>query len=268
MIRNLLARRTSMGKEREKLFPHRGRAPLAGETPSEGVLARQTTDSQATRGSLPPEIAVTPKLLVGYGTLLSRESVADTVGDAGQRKTFLPVVVPGFRRLFNLRPVHYAPSLIRSQEPTEVAAMNVLPAEGAQFNGLAFPVSEADLVALDDRERYYERIRVPIISFPDGRPLGQAWTYSASREAPAVFPSSEGLLPHWRDVVMAREGAYSIGKDFGRMFDQTTFMADGCTLVVDEYSGLLPELPSRKDDPGPVEDGAVRPVDSTTPEGG
>lgn len=257
-----------MGKRRDKLIPHRGGAPLTGETPPEGELARRNTNFPATRGSLPSEIVGTRRLLVGYGTLLSKESVADTVGDAGHRKTFLPVVVPGFQRLFNLRPEHYAPSLIRSQEPTEVAAMNVTPAEGAHFNGLAFPVSEADLAALDDRERYYERIRIPILSFPDGRPLGQAWTYSASQEAPAVFPSSEGLLPHWRDVVMAREGAYSIGMDFGRMFDQTTFMADGCSLVVDEYRGLLPEIPSRKDDPGPVEDGAVKPIDSTAPEGG
>ena len=145
--------------------------------------------------------------------------------------------------------------------------MNVIPAEGAQFNGLAFPVSEADLVALDDRERYYERIRVPILSFPDSRPLGQAWTYSASRDAPAVFPSSEGLLPHWRDVVMAREGAYAIGTDFGTMFDETTFMADGRTLVVDHYRGFLPEIPTRRDDVGPGQEGEVKSIDSLPPEG-
>ena len=78
-------------------------------------------------------------LLVGYGTLLSQASVAQTVGGDAQEKIFIPVTVRGFRRLFNLRPDHYEPSFHLSEEPIEVAAMNVMPAEGASLQWPGLP---------------------------------------------------------------------------------------------------------------------------------
>lgn len=179
-------------------------------------------------------------LLVGYGTLLSQESTARTVGPSASAKPFEPVVVTGYRRLFNLRPDHYRPSFHLSDEPIEVAAMNVTPWEGSSFNGLAFPVSRDDLTALDARERYYQRLRVPLLAFHGREPLGEAWVYSALPGAPAVFPAESGLHPQWEDLVMARAGAYAKGEDFGKMFDATTFLADGETLVVDAYRAHLP----------------------------
>jgi cation transport regulator ChaC len=186
---------------------------------------------------------VTPpqNLLVGYGTLLSQESTAKTVGPTASAKPFEPVIVPGFRRLFNLRPAHYRPSFHLSEEPIEVAAMNVMPWEDSSFNGLAFPVSRNDLEALDERERYYQRIRVPVLAFPNRESLGEAWVYSAPLGAPAVFEPDSGLRPQWEDLVMARAGAYAKGEDFGTMFDETTFLADGRTLAADAYRVHLPE---------------------------
>jgi len=182
----------------------------------------------------PPE-----DLLVGYGTLLSQESTAKTVGPSTSAKTFRPVVVLGYRRLFNLRPDHYRPSFHLTKEPLEVAAMNVMPWEGSSFNGLAFPVSPSELEALDHRERYYERIQVQVLAFPSREPLGDAWVYSASPEAPAVFPPESELRPQWEDLVLARAGAYAKGQAFGKMFDDTTFLADGSTLAVEAYRAYL-----------------------------
>lgn len=179
-------------------------------------------------------------LLVGYGTLLSRESTAKTVGDSASTRPFEPVLVLGFRRLFNLRPDHYRPSFHLSDEPVEVTAMNVISWEGSWFNGLAFPVSPDDLAALDARERYYERVRVPVLAFPGREPLGDAWVYSAPPGAPAVISAGSSLRPQWEDLVLARAGAYAKGEDFGKMFDETTFMPDGQTLVVDAYRPHLP----------------------------
>jgi hypothetical protein len=49
-------------------------------------------------------------LLVGYGTLLYRPSLGDTIGGtAASAIEMVPVVVAGYRRLFNLRPDHYVP---------------------------------------------------------------------------------------------------------------------------------------------------------------
>ena len=101
------------------------------------------------------------------------------------------------------------------------------------------------MAALDERERYYQRVRVPIEAFDSHQSLGEAWTYSASHDAPAVFEATAGFRPHWRDVVMAREGAYGRREAFGIMFDETTYMADGKTLVVEAYRDQLPSI-----DPG------------------
>lgn len=198
-------------------------------------------------------------LVVGYGTLLSRASLAATVGAAGEAKPFFPVVVNGFRRSFNLRPGHYEPSYHLTHEPLELGAMNVQPLEGYSFNGVAFSVSKGELEVLDEREKYYQRIEVQVEAFPDfvGFPVQEAgsvegaasargaFVYSAGPESPWVIDDPEMLRPHWRDLILAREGAYALGKPFGVMFDSTTYLAGGRTLVVDEYRDLLPPVEDR-----------------------
>jgi hypothetical protein len=249
-----------MGEERDKLIRRLGEAPVSDQDLSDQDLVTRRTEYYADRGRLPPEIEAVRNLLVGYGTLMSRDSVAGTVGDSAMRKPFLPVVVSGYQRLFNLRPDKYQPSFFRTDQPLEVAAMNVTPLDGARFNGLAFPVTDDDLAALDERERYYERVWVPILAFEGRREaegryvaqrspisLGNAWVYSAGPDAPAVFDASDGFLPHWRDVVVAREGAYAVSEVFGKMFDQTTYMPDGRTLVAEEYRDDLPDPGASRD---------------------
>ena len=93
-----------MGEERDKLIRRLGGTPVADQDISDEELAARRMEYYAGRGRLPPEIEAIRNLLVGYGTLLSRESVARTVGDAALRKAYVPVIVPGYRRLFNLRP--------------------------------------------------------------------------------------------------------------------------------------------------------------------
>jgi hypothetical protein len=192
-------------------------------------------------------------LVVGYGTLLSRASLASSVGAGGQTKTFLPVVVEGFRRIFNLRPGHYEPSYHLTHEPVELGAMNVQRLEGHSFNGVAFSVSKGEMKVLDEREKYYQRIEVQVEAFPgfvghsvEAAPSGRgAFVYSAGPESPWVIDDPEMLRPHWRDLILAREGAYALGRAFGEMFDATTYLAGGRTLVVDEYRDFLPPMEDR-----------------------
>lgn len=109
------------------------------------------------------------RFLVGYGTLLYRASLGHTIGDvAAGDKSMVPVRVPGYRRLFNLRPDHYEPSFRLSTEPIEAAAMNVEPDDSAAFNGVGFPVTAEELIALDRRERYYRRVCRTIRHFETG----------------------------------------------------------------------------------------------------
>lgn len=180
-------------------------------------------------------------LLLGYGTLLHRESLARTVGEPALERPLTPAVVPGYRRLFNVRPGDYEPSYRLSRRPIEAAAMNIEAAPGAWLNGLLFAVSEVDLEALDARESGYRRIRVAFRSCPGGTPVGEAFTYLAGPDAPGICRDPSRLMPRWRDVVLARAGAYAVGRAFGEMFDRTTYLADGESPMIDVYGPHLPE---------------------------
>jgi hypothetical protein len=100
-------------------------------------------------------------------------------------------------------------------------------------------VTEEELVALDRREPYYERQSAPIYDFESGEALGEGFFYAAALDAPWVERDPAKLLPFWRDVVWARSGAYRISEAFGRMYDATTYLADGRSLMVERYRGVL-----------------------------
>jgi hypothetical protein len=175
-------------------------------------------------------------LLIGYGTLLNVASLGRTIGSpAAQSKAIIPVVVRDFRRLCNLRPDHYRPSFRFSSMPIEAGAMNVELCPGASFNAVAFVVTEDELLGLDRRERYYQRQQVPVYRFSDGAYFDQGEIYVGSPNARWIERDPERLLPRWDDIVEARAGCYALSIAFGRMFDETTYLADGGTLVFDRY---------------------------------
>lgn len=183
---------------------------------------------------------MTALFLVGYGTLLDRASLGHTIGgDASADKSMQPVRVLGYRRLFNLRPTHYEPSLHVTDTPIEAAAMNVEPDPTAELNGLAFPVSQEELEVLDQRERYYRRQAVPVLDFSSREVLGEGHIYASDLDAPWIERDPQKLLPRWLDIELARRGAYAISEDFGCVYDRTTFLADGRTLMVDHYQQWL-----------------------------
>jgi hypothetical protein len=237
-----------MGEERDRLIRRLGGIPVSDEELSDAELMARRMESYSREGRLPPEVKelrASSILLVGYGTLMSTASMGATVGPSAEGKPLTPVIVPDFMRLFNLRPDHYEPSHRLVESPLEAAAANVRPAAGHAFNGLAFPVLKDEVPALDARERFYERIRVSILSFPDAKPMGLAFVYSAADDSPWIPGGDSGLLPRWKDIELAREGAYSVSAAFGRMYDETTYLADGRTLVVSRYRHLLPDRAGR-----------------------
>lgn len=183
--------------------------------------------------------------IVGFGTLLYTESVGDTLGKAAGSKLYHPVIIKGFKRLFNLLPSHYKPSYRISEKPVERAAANILRLERAYFNGVAFEVSREELEEIDQRESHYRRIETIMYDFKNGKPIGKAYVYSADEDL-AILTKDPSYLPDWEDISWARTGSYRRGEAFGKMYDQTTFLADGETLVTDRYKDYLDQLILKK----------------------
>ena len=182
-------------------------------------------------------------LVAGYGTLLLRESLGDTVSqESAGEKEYIPIVIKGCKRLFNLFPDHYPAEDRLDRGPIERAAANTVFAEGYSFNAVAFKVKTAELEMLDKRERYYKRVSAPCFEFPSEKPLGECYFYMSESDARWIENDVNKLLPLWRDIVYARVGSYRISEEFGQLYDATTWMADGKTLMVDYYKDYLVEL--------------------------
>lgn len=182
-------------------------------------------------------------LMAGYGTLLLRESLGDTVSqkDAGT-KEMIPVVIKGCKRVYNLFPDHYPAENRLGHGPIERAAANSVFAEGSSFNALVFEVKASELEMLDKRERYYKRVSAPCFEFSTKKPLGECYFYMSEPDARWIENDRTKLLPLWRDIVYARVGSYRISEDFGKLYDATSWLADGRTLVVDYYKDYLKQL--------------------------
>ena len=181
--------------------------------------------------------------VAGYGTLLLRESLGDTVSqDSADEKELIPVVVEGCKRLYNLFPDHYVAENRLGRGPIERAAANTVFAEGYSFNAVVFKVKASELEMLDKRERYYKRVSAPCFEFPSKTPLGECYFYMSDPDARWIENDINKLLPLQRDIVYARVGSYRVSEDFGKLYDATSWMADGETLVVDYYKDYLEEL--------------------------
>lgn len=175
-------------------------------------------------------------LLVGYGTLLYRGSLGQSIGaTVAESKPSVPVIVRNYKRLFNVRPEHYQSSHKLNDAGIELGAMNVEPSTGSSFNALALPVNTLELEILDQRERYYHRVTAPVHDFSTGEPVGLGHIYAADLGSKWVDRDIRQLLPRWQDIVWARTGTYAISHAFGQYYDATTYLADGETLMIDFY---------------------------------
>jgi hypothetical protein len=71
--------------------------------------------------------------------------------------------------------------------------------------------------------------------------MGHGFIYSAAINSKRVTKDIR-FLPDWEDIAFARTGAYRNGHLFGQTYDNTTFLVDGVTRVIDYYKDYLEEL--------------------------
>jgi hypothetical protein len=181
--------------------------------------------------------------LVGYGTVLHRRSLGHSIGrESADGKSVLPVRVRGYRRLFNLRPTHYATSFKLSRDPIENAATNVEPAPGESFKRPRIRSDARRAPSARPKRAVLPRKTAPIYQFDSGALLGDGHFDVSEPDASWIVRGVEKLMPLRRDVVWARVGPYGIGEAFGRCYDETTYLADGRTLVIDRYREVIDDV--------------------------
>lgn len=145
---------------------------------------------------------------VGYGSLLSHKSLKETIKD----KKFKKVLLNGYKRVFNL-------SL---SEKYNEDVLNLVKSRGSSCNAVIFKVTEKELEKLNHREAEYNLEEIPVYDL-SGKKIGKAL---ASIDK-FIKIDNEARLPSKSYLKLCRDAAYKIGKRFGKIWDDTTFLADG-----------------------------------------
>jgi hypothetical protein len=161
-------------------------------------------------------------LIFGYGSLLSLESLRDTLPNA---KPPRPALIRGFRRDFSLLDsedwisahIDVADAAVCSVDVHEVGDVESV------VNGVIFGVDDAGLPCLLRRERDYGTIETTAYDFHTGDPLGRCFVFSAGkRNGEYCFdsPAQESYLR----VCLA--GAREHGEAFYESFLRTTYIGE------------------------------------------
>ena len=147
--------------------------------------------------------------VVGYGSLMSHRSLKNTVPN----REFVPVIVKGYKRVFNLVSDKNAGGDILNLEQN----MKYF------FNGIMFEVNEDELRKIKEREDDYNFIETV------------AYDLKEKKKFSPCFISVDFIVgidhkkqnPNKSYFVLCREAAYHVSKKFGKLWDETTFLAGG-----------------------------------------
>jgi hypothetical protein len=192
-------------------------------------------------------------LLIGYGSLLNRDSAARTIKDT-PREGHPPVVALGARRVFN----YVIPeALLRSYggnfPPREKAALNVDYTQSAAdaLNGRLLAVQPADIAALRQREFGYD-LR-PVVCARWGEWEAPPFTAYVLVATETTLGGRQVIdnnaLPHPLYAGLCRAGAHAVSEAFLQLYLETTFLADRKTRLLEwekEHPEVSREPPLRK----------------------
>lgn len=146
---------------------------------------------------------------VGYGSLLSHKSFHAA---ATNTKILGPVIVKGYKRIFDI-----------SEDGKNSDVLNVIKSHGSEFNGILFEVDDKELGSLSEREDWYNFEETEYYDFKTKKKLGKALTCADHY----ILIDKRKELPDKKYFILCREAAYQISNEFGKMWDETTFVASG-----------------------------------------
>ena len=144
--------------------------------------------------------------IVGYGSLLSHDSLKETIKD----KKFRKILVKGYKRIFNL-------------VDGRGDVLNLEKCKGCEFNAVLFYVDDEELRMLKLREDEYNLESVDVFDFGTRKKICAAYTSIDH----IVDIDSGKMLPQKGYFVLCRKAACDLGEDFGKVWDETTYLSSG-----------------------------------------
>ncbi len=177
--------------------------------------------------------------LLGYGSLINRESAARTLTS----DVLTPTVAIGARRIFNYE--SNRPSLAPSTDPRARAVLNVVVTRQREdlVNGMLIEVPLEDIKPLRDREIRYDLKPVACVDWNrrDEPPfVGYILECSGDGQPHGKQVIRGDIEPNHRYYRLCRDGVTAVDEEFLQLWLDTTYLADGKTPVRDWEASSLP----------------------------
>jgi hypothetical protein len=173
--------------------------------------------------------------LIGYGSLLNRDSAARTITNT-PAAGYPPVIAVGAVRVFNyVIPEDRLKVYPGTHQPREIAALNLIytrsPVE--PFNGRLLMLSAADVPALREREFGYDLRPVAAIRWGDWdeQPFVGYVLVAVKRVVKGRQVLDDGILPNPQYARVCYSGAKAVSPDFLRFYLETTYLGDRKTTL-------------------------------------
>ena len=164
--------------------------------------------------------------VVAHSLLLNKESLMKTIPD----REFRPVLIKHFKRVFNLRTSK--PRLYKlSIKDNKQAIANLVQEKGNVCNAALFEVSDDEFRRLKLRNRAFYTKKVPVYNPQSGIKTGEGYIFIGRKTLQGEHMRADDILPIPHYLEMCRQGCYALGKQFGRQWDETTFLATGQQLT-------------------------------------
>lgn len=169
---------------------------------------------------------------IGYGSILNSKSCALTFPDLNH-ETFKPVIAFGTKRIFNYRMPEKILRYGHSNNPINLAALNVryTGKKDDLINGILVKLPINLISNFRDREIGYDLIPIVYTDWNNNR-LCKTYILRCPDEIrDGKKRTNYSIKPHLYYYDVCRSGAESLGKDFLDFWLNTTYLADGKTSV-------------------------------------
>jgi len=186
-----------------------------------------------------------------YGSLLNKDSAKRSLSKDAM-DTYTPAIAFGVKRVFDRDvPKKFSEKWGPLSQNNETGMLNIVFDNdfGSIVNGALVEVDLKDLNGLISRETGYDLVSVPVVTWQDAKADGTpnviiALTFHASEnERDSKQYTSKCINPVKGYALASKEGARQYGDEFVKLFEETTYLADGKTSFKKwEQSGVtLPD---------------------------
>jgi len=173
----------------------------------------------------------------GYGTLISSESRAYTVGEGTGKEILIPVRVSGIERAWNLQITRLGKDY-QGVSHGNGTILGIVENDSAVCNGILIEVSQDALRELDKREAEYNRVEVLLSkitiltdqTFPSDASI---WVYFP-KDLPSPVNDEYPLIQSYIDVILTG-CLIEYGEEFAIELIQSTTGWDGGSWIDDRY---------------------------------